>query len=160
MTIKTRVLVAAVMIAFGWALMSDAMAAPPQVITLVVDVGSGTSVNMGMGPGGMGGSIMTGGGPVYRYDGVTPFGVAMHNTMTATMQGMMGGQTIQQRMMSFELDGSATVFVMMAGGSPWTGGQGIILGGTGWAQGISGTFTVGDQAGPTRYHFTFTYSFP
>ena len=48
MTIKTRVLVAAIMIAFGWALMSDAMAAPPQVITLVVDVGSGTSLNMGM----------------------------------------------------------------------------------------------------------------
>ena len=153
-------LVAAVLAVFGFGLIGDVMAAGPTTSTavLIVDVGSGASI--GMGPGGMGGSIMTGGGPVYGYDGVTPFGVAMHNTMTATMQGMMGGQTIQQRMMSFELDGSATVFVMMAGGSPWTGGQGIILGGTGWAQGISGTFTVGDQAGPTRYHFTFTYSFP
>lgn len=157
MTIKTRVLVAAVMIAFGWALMSDAMAAPPQVITLVVDVGSGTSINMGMGPGGMGGSVTTGGGPVV-VDG-QQFGLMMHSSMTSTMAGMMG-QTLQHRLMSFELPGIGMVFAMMAGGNPWTGGQGIIMGGTGGAQGISGTFTVGAQVGATQYEFTCTFVVP
>ena len=157
-TRKTRVLVAAVMIAFGWALMSDAMAAPPQVITLVVDVGSGTSLNMGMGPGGMGGSIMTGGGPVLMDS--QQFGTMMHSTMTSTMTGMMGGQTLQQRMMSFDIPGMGTVFAMMAGGNPWTGGKGIIMGGTDGLQGVSGTFTVGAQVGATQYEFTCTFVVP
>ncbi|HLC22000.1 MAG TPA: hypothetical protein VJM10_07830 [Candidatus Methylomirabilis sp.] len=155
---KWKGLVAALVVVFGWGLIGDAMAAGPFMITLDVDVGSGTSFNMGMGPGGMGGSVMTGGGPV-MFDG-QQFGLMMHSTMTSTMAGMMGGQTLQHRMMSFELPGIGTVFGMMAGGSPWTGGKGIIMGGTEGPQGISGTFTVGDQVGPTRYPFTFTYSFP
>ncbi len=148
---------AVVVAMFGWGLIGDAMAAGPFMITLDVDVGSGASVSM-MGPGGMGGSVMTGGGPV-MFDG-QPFGTMMLSSMTATMAGMMGGQTLQHRMMSLELPGIGTVFAMMAGGNPWMGGKGIIMGGTEGAQGISGTFTVGDQVGPTRYHFTFTYSFP
>ena len=151
-------LVAAVVLVLGWGLIGDAMAAGPFMITLDVDVGSGTTINMGMGPGGMGGSVMTGGGPMDW--GGQPWGMMMHSTMTSTMAGMMGGQTLQQRMMSFELPGTGTVFAMMAGGNPWTGGKGIIMGGTEGAQGISGTFTVGDQIGPTQYHFIFTYSFP
>ncbi len=153
-----RAFVAAVVAVFSLGLIGDVAAAGPFMITLDVDVGSGTSFNMGMGPGGMGGSVMTGGGPV-MFDG-QPFGTMMHSTMTSTMAGMMGSQTLQHRMMSLELPGVGTVFCMMAGGSPWMGGKGIIMGGTEGAQGISGTVTVGDQVGPTRYHFTFTYSFP
>lgn len=157
-TRKTRALVAAVVIAFGWGLLGDAMAAPPQVITLVVDVGSGTSVNMGMGPGGMGGSIMTGGGPVFK--GSQQLGTMMHSTMTSTMTGMMGGQTLQHRVMSFDIPGSGTLFAMMAGGNPWTGGKGIIMGGTDGFQGVSGTCTVGAQVGATQYEFTCTFVVP
>ena len=62
--------------------------------------------------------------------------------------------------MSFQFPGVGTVFAMMAGGNPWTGGEGIIMGGTEGAQGISGTFTLGDHVGPTRYHFNFTYFLP
>lgn len=157
MTIKTRVLVAAVMIAFGWALMSDAMAAGPFIITLDVDVGAGASI--GMGPGGMGGSVMTGGGPVLMNG--QQFGTLMHSSMTATMQGMMGQtQTLQHRLMSFEIPGMGTVFAMMAGGNPWTGGKGIIMGGTDGLQGVSGTFTVGAQVGATQYEFTCTFVVP
>jgi hypothetical protein len=134
------------------------MAAPPQVITFVVDVGSGTSLNMGMGSGGMGGSIMTGGGPVVM--GSQQFGSMMHSTMTSTMTGMMGGQTLQHRMMSFELPGLGIAFAMMAGGNPWTGGKGIIMGGTDGLQGASGTFTVGAQVGATQYQFTCTIVLP
>ena len=158
MNMRARALVAAVMIAFGWALMSDAMAAPPQVITFVVDVGSGTSLNMGMGPGGMSGSIMTGGGPVYM--GSQQFGTMMHSTMTSTMTGMMGGQTLQHRVMSFDIPGMGTVFAMMAGGNPWTGGKGIIMGGTDGLQGASGTCAVGAQVGGTQYEFTCTIVLP
>ena len=155
---RMKISIAAVMVVLSWGLVGDATAVGPLMITLDVDVGSGTSFNMGMGPGGMGGSVMTGGGRVV-FDG-QQFGLMMHNTMTSTMAGMMGGQTLQQRMMSFELPGIGTVFGMMAGGNPWVGGQGIIMGGTGGAQGISGTYMVSDQIGPTRYHFTFTYSLP
>lgn len=155
---KRRALVTAVMAVLCWGLVGSAMAAPPQVITFVVDVGSGTSLNMGMGSGGMGGSIMTGGGPVFM--GSQQFGSMMHSTMTSTMTGMMGGQTLQHRMMSFELPGLGTVFAMMAGGNPWTGGKGIIMGGTDGLQGISGTFTVGGQLGPNQYQFTCTIVFP
>ena len=158
MNMKRKGLVAALVVVFGWGLVGDAMAAGPFMITLDVDVGSGTSFNMGMGPGGMGGSVMTGGGPV-MLDG-QQFGLMMHSTMTSTMAGMMGGQTLQHRVMSLELPGIGTVFAMMAGGNPWMGGKGIIMGGTDGVQDISGFFTVGDQVGPTRYLFTFTYSYP
>ncbi len=49
---------------------------------------------------------------------------------------------------------------VMAGGNPWTGGKGIIMGGTDGLQGISGTFTVGGQLGPNQYQFTCTIVFP
>ena len=158
MNMRARALVAAVMIAFGWGLLGNAMAAPPQVITLVVDVGSGTSVNMGMGPGGMGGSIMTGGGPVFM--GSKQFGSMMHSTMTSTMTSMMGGQALQHRTMSFDIPGMGTLFAMMAGGNPWTGGKGIIMGGTDGLQGVSGTCTVGAQVGGTQYELTCTVVLP
>ena len=157
MNMKRKGLVAALVVVFGWGLIGDARAAGPFIDTLTGDVGSGTTIDMGMGPGGMSGSVMTGGGPLDWYG--QPWGVMMHSTMTSTMAGMMGGQTLQQRMMSFELPGG-TVFAMIAGGNPWTGGKGIILGGTDGFQGVSGTFVVGDQIGPTQYHFTFTYSLP
>ncbi len=48
----------------------------------------------------------------------------------------------------------------MAGGNPWAGGKGIIMGGTDGLQGISGTFTVGGQLGPNQYQFTCTIVFP
>ena len=155
---KRKGLVAALAVVFGWGVATFAMAAPPQVITLVVDVGSGTSLNMGMGPGGMSGSIMTGGGPVLMDS--QQFGTMMHSTMTSTMTGMMGGQTLQQRMMSFDIPGKGTVFAMIAGGNPWTGGKGIIMGGTDGLQGASGTFTVGPQVGATQYEFTCTFVVP
>jgi len=133
------------------------MAAGPLIITLDVDVGAGASI--GMGPGGMAGSLMTGGGPVLLNG--QQFGTLMHSSMTATMQGMMGQmQTLQHRLMSFEIPGMGTVFAMMAGGNPWTGGKGIIMGGTDGLQGVSGTFTVGNQVGPTGYQFTFTFVVP
>jgi len=149
--------VAAIVVVLSWGLVDNATPAGPFVITLDVDVGSGTSINMGMGPGGMGGSVTTGGGPVV-VDG-QQFGLMMHSSMTSTMAGMMG-QTLQQRMMSFDIPGMGTVFAMMAGGNPWTGGQGIIMGGTGGAQGISGTLAVGDQVEPNHYRFTVTYNLP
>jgi hypothetical protein len=154
-----RALVTAVMMVLSSSLIHDAMAAGPFTATLDVDVGTGASIHMGMGPGGMSGSIMAGGGPVELEDG-EPFGTMMHSTVTSTMSGMMGGQTLQQRMMSFEIPGVGTVFAMLHGGNPWTGGKGIILGGTDGLQGISGTFVVGDQIGSTKYPFTFTYSMP
>ena len=158
MNMRARALVAAVMFAFGWALLGNAMAAPPQVMTFVVDVGSGTSLNMGMGPGGMSGSIMTGGGPIYM--GGQQFGTMMHSTMTSTMTGMMGGQTLQHRVMSHDIPGMGTIFTMMAGGNPWTGGKGIIMGGTDGLQGVSGTCTVGAQVGGTQYEFICTIVLP
>jgi len=155
---KRNVFVAVLVAAFGWASMGDATAAGPFMVTADIDVGSGATINM-MGSGGMGGSFMTGGGPMMDLDD-HQFGVMMYSTMSATMPGMMGGQTLQQRMMSFQIPGGGTVLGMMAGGSPWMGGEGIIMGGTGGAQGMSGTFTEGNQVGPTRYRFTFRYLLP
>jgi hypothetical protein len=157
MTKKTTELVTAVIIAMGLAAMGNAVAAQPMLITLDVDVGSGASI--GMGPGGMGGSIMTGGGPVLMNGQQS--GTMMHSSMTATMQGMMGQtQTLQHRLMSFEVPGMGAIFAMVAGGNPWTGGKGIIMGGTDGLQGASGTFTVGNQLGPTRYEFICTLVVP
>lgn len=150
-------LVAAVVSVFALGLIGDVMAAEPTTSTavLIVDVGTGASI--GMGPGGMGGSIMTGGRPV-MFDG-QQFGTMMHSSMTATMQGMMGSQTLQHRLMSFELPGIGTFFGIMAGGSPWTGGTGMIIGGGVGLRGMYGTFTVGDEVGPNLYPFTFSYGF-
>jgi len=159
---KRKAVVAAVIALFGWGLINEATAAAPITAVLIVDVGSGTELPFPMGPGGMGGSIMTGNGPVFGQDGVTPFGVAMHSTVTSTTQGMIGQmESLHHRVMSFELPGSATLFIMMTGGNPWKGAEGIIMGGTGWAQGISGIFTVGDEqgVGTHRFPFTFTYHF-
>jgi hypothetical protein len=158
---KVRTLVAAVMMVLSSSLIEDAMAAGPFTATLDVDVGTGnTSVYMG-GPGGMSGSMTTGGGPVELEDG-QPFATMMYSMMTSRMSSMMGGQMLQQRMISFEIPGSGTVFAMLEGGNPWTGAKGILLGGTDGVQGISGTFVVGDQigSGSNKYPFTFTYSMP
>lgn len=154
---RPRAALMAVVAMFMWVVAMDATAAGAFVIMLDVDVGSGASLSMGTGPGGMGGSVMTGGGPVV-VDG-QQFGLMMHSSMTSTMAGMMG-PTLQHRLMSFELPGIGTVFAMMAGGDPWTGGKGIIMGGTDGAHGISGTFTVGNQVELNRYQFTFTYNLP
>ena len=62
--------------------------------------------------------------------------------------------------MSFDIPGMGTIFAMMAGGNPWTGGKGIIMGGTDGLQGVSGTFTVGAQVGATQYEFTCTFVVP
>jgi hypothetical protein len=156
----SRLLVGAVTAAVGWGLVGSALAAGPFILTVDVDVGPGSSIAMPMGPGGMSGTFMTGGGPIVS-DG-QQFGTLMHSTATATMQSMMGQQTLQHRMLTFDLPGLGTVFAMMAGGGPggsWSEGKGIIMGGTDGVHAISGSFTVGEQVGPTAYRFTLTYSF-
>lgn len=100
-----------------------------------------------------------GGGPVYLREG-TLFGAAMHSTMSSAMSGMMGQmQSLQHRLMTFEIPGMGTFFAMMTGGSPWSGGKGIIIGGTDGLEGLTGTFTVGDQVGPNLYPFNILYRF-
>ncbi len=150
-------LVAAVVLVFGWGLMGDAFAEQgPFTMILSVDVGSSASI--GMGPSGMMGSFSMGGGPVSWLG--QPLGVFTHITPTVNMQGMMGQPSFQHRVMSFQLPGTGTAFVMMAGGSPWTGGKGIFMGGTDGLEGISGTVTVGDQVGPNLYEFIVVYRLP
>jgi hypothetical protein len=150
-------LVAAVVAVFGCGLMGDAFAEQGP-FTIILDVDVGSSASIGMGPGGMMGSFSMGGGPVSWLG--QPHGVFVHNTPTVTMQGMMGQPSFQHRVMSFQIPGTGTAFVMMAGGSPWTGGKGIIMGGTDLLEGISGTVTVGDQVGPNLYPFTVVYRLP
>jgi hypothetical protein len=121
--------IALVMFFVGFmALGAVAAAASPQTVTLIVDVGTGASI--GMGPGGMAGSVMTGGGSVSSQG--HPVGTMMHATQTATMSG----------------------------GSPWTGAKGMILGGTDDLEGMSGSVTVGAAVGPTSFPFTFTINRP
>lgn len=140
-----------------WGTIGNATAGNPQTMTFIVDVGAGASI--GMGSGGMGGSVMTGGGPVIVNG--QQFGMMMHTSMMATMQDMMGQmQSRQHHDMDFDIPGQGTAFAVMTGGNPWTGGKGMIMGGTDNLKGISGTFTVGDQVGPNRYQFTCTFTLP
>ena len=154
---RTTALVVAVATMISWGLIGNATAGNPQTMTFIVDVGSGASI--GMGPGGMGGSIMTGGGPVILNN--QQFGMMMHTSMTGTMQDMMGQpQTRMHHDMDFDIPGQGTVFAVMTGGNPWTGGKGMIMGGTDTLKGISGTFTVGDQVGSNRFQFNCTFTLP
>jgi hypothetical protein len=117
--------------------------------TLMVDVSSLGTTMMGSGALSMGGGPMTFNGQ--------PVGTFMHTSQSMTMPGMMGQmESFQQRMITFQLPGIGTVFAMMAGGNPWTGATGIIMGGTDAARGVSGTVTVGDQASPNHYPFVMT----
>lgn len=142
MSAKKLLLAVAVLVL---ALMCPINASAEQV-TLVVDVSSSGSVMMGSG------TYTTGGGPI-TFNG-QPIGTFMHTSQSMTMAGMMGQmESLQQRMLSFQFPGIGTVFAMMAGGSPWSGATGIIMGGTDGAQGISGTLTVGDQVSPNHYPF-------
>jgi hypothetical protein len=125
--------------------------ASAQQFTMIVDVGSSTA-SVGMGPGGM---LSTGGGTV-TVDG-QPIGTFMHTTQAMTMAGMMGQMaSFQQRMVTFQLPGIGTVFAMMAGGNPWSGAKGIIMGGTDAAHGISGSVTVGDEVSANHYSVVVT----
>jgi hypothetical protein len=125
--------------------------ASAEQFTMVVDVGT-SSTSMGMGPGAM---LSMGGGTV-TVDG-QPIGTFMHSTQAMTMGGMMGQMTsFQQRMVTFQLPGIGTVFAMMAGGNPWTGAQGIIMGGTDTAHGVSGSVTVGNEVSPNHFLFMVT----
>ena len=119
-----------------------------QQFTLVVDVSSTSS--LGMSSGGM---LSTGGGPItFNNQAIGNF---MHTSQTMTMQGMMGMESFQQRMITLQLPGIGMVFGMMAGGAPWSGASGIIIGGTDGAHGVSGTVTVGAQVSPNHYPFLF-----
>jgi peptidoglycan hydrolase-like protein with peptidoglycan-binding domain len=84
-----------------------------------------------------------------------PMMQGMMRGMMETMQGMMGMESFQQRMITLQLPGIGMVFGMMAGGAPWSGASGIIIGGTDGAHGVSGTVTVGAQVSPNRYPFVF-----
>jgi hypothetical protein len=119
-----------------------------QQFTLMVDVGSTSS--LGMSSGGM---LSTGGGPITFND--QAIGTFMHTSQTMTMLGMMAMESFQQRMITLQLPGIGMVFGMMAGGAPWSGASGIIIGGTDGAHGVSGTVTVGAQVSPNRYPFVF-----
>jgi hypothetical protein len=130
------------------ALTTDASA---QQFTMIVDVGSSTT-SVGMGPGAM---LSTGGGAVI-FDG-QPIGTFMHTTQAMTMRGMMGQMaSFQQRMVTFQLPGIGTIFAMMAGGNPWSGAKGIIMGGTDAVHAVSGVVTVGDAVSPNHYPFVVT----
>ena len=86
-----------------------------------------------------------------------PVGTFMHMSQSMAMAGMMGQmESFQQRMISFQFPGFGTVFAMMAGGNPWSGATGIIMGGTDGAHGISGTVTVGAPVSPDHYPFVLT----
>lgn len=128
-----------------------------ETITLVVDVSAAGSI--GMGPGGMGGGMMTGGGPM-TYQG-QPAGMAMHTSQSAAMPGMTGQvQTFQHRMLTFEFPGLGTAFAMLTGGTPWTGAKGILIGGTDALEGVTGRVSVGPAVGPDTYPFTFEFTRP
>lgn len=133
---------------------NEARAVEPQSVTLLVTVGSGESLNMGMT-----GSLATGGGPI-AFQG-QQIGMMMHGSQSATMQNMMNQtQSLQQRMMTFDFPGMGTMFAVMTGGTPWTGGKGMIMGGTDALAGMSGSISVGPEVGPNTYEFTFTYRMP
>ncbi len=155
---RTKALAVATIALLGFGSVAHAASGDIVQVTLTVNVGSGASI--GMGPGGMGGSLTTGGGPVMSDN--QQVGTFMHTTQMATMQGMMGGQTLQQRIMSFEFSGFCTLFTMMAGGSTttWAGGKGFVMGGTDACEGLSGSFTVGDPVGPNLYPFNFAFRLP
>ncbi|MFN3477503.1 MAG: hypothetical protein ACK4Z6_08160 [Candidatus Methylomirabilales bacterium] len=126
---KRKAFVVAAIALFGWGLLAEALAQQTQMVTLIMDVGSGSSIGMGMG-----GSLS---------------------------QGMMGQvQAFQHRVMSFEFPGIGTCFAMMAGGNPWTGAKGIVMGGTDGCQGVSGTVEVGPPVGQNQYPFTFEFHLP
>lgn len=135
----------------------DARAVEPQSVTLLVTVDPSASINMGMT-----GSLATGGGPI-AFQG-QQIGMMMHSSQSATMQNMMNQtQSLQQRMMTFEFPGMGTMFALMTGGAPgtpWTGGKGMIMGGTDALAGMSGSISVGSAIGPNTYEFTFTYRMP
>lgn len=136
----------------------DVRAVEPQSVTLLVTVDPSASSNM-MGPGGMTGSLATGGGPI-AFQG-QQIGMMMHSSQSATMQNMMNQtQSLQQRMMTFDFPGMGTMFALMTGGGPWTGGKGMIMGGTDALDGMSGSISVGPAVGPNTYEFTFTYRMP
>jgi hypothetical protein len=118
-------------------------------ITLIVDVGSSASVGMGMS-----GTLSTGGGLITLNNEAV--GTLMHTTQSTTMPGMVGMQSFQQRMITMQFPGIGTVFMMMVGGTPWTGATGIIMGGTDQVHGISGSVTVGTPVGANQYPFTLT----
>lgn len=149
-----KAFVVAAIALFGWGLLAEASAQQTQVVTLIMDVGSGSSIGMGMG-----GSLSTGGGPIFMNG--QQIGTGMHTTQTTMMQGMMGQvQAFQHRVMSFEFPGIGTCFAMMAGGNPWTGAKGIVMGGTGGCQGVSGIVEVGPPVGQNQYPFTFEFQLP
>lgn len=139
------------------ALLGFADPSAAETITLVVDVSTVGSI--GMGSGGMGGAMMTGGGPM-AYQG-QPIGMAMHTSQSATMPGMTGQmQTFQHRMMTFEFPGLGTAFAMLVGGTPWAGAKGILIGGTDALEGIAGRVSVGPAVGADTYPFTFEFTRP
>jgi hypothetical protein len=124
------------------------ISASAEQFTLMVDVSSLGTTMMGSAAVSMGGGPMTFNGQ--------PVGTFMHTSQSMTMPGMMGMESFQQRMITFQLPDIGTIFAMIAGGNPWTGATGIIMGGTDAARGVSGTVTVGNQASPNHYPFVLT----
>lgn len=77
------------------------------------------------------------------------------STVGSIGMGGMGGA-----MMTFEFPGLGTAFAMLAGGTPWAGANGILIGGTGALEGIAGRVSVGPAAGANTYPFTFEFTRP